>query len=26
VRRIAVSLEDPQGFMDAFDTARPSAG
>lgn len=24
VRRIAVSLEDPQGFMDAFDTARPS--
>jgi hypothetical protein len=26
VRRVAVSLEDPQGFMDAFDTARPSAG
>lgn len=26
IRRIAMSLEDPQGFMDAFDTARPSAG
>jgi hypothetical protein len=26
IRRISLSLEDPQGFMDAFDTARPSAG
>jgi hypothetical protein len=26
VGRIAFSLDDPQGFMDAFDTARPSAG
>lgn len=26
IRRIAVSLDDPQGFLDAFDTARPSAG
>jgi hypothetical protein len=26
IRRVSLSLEDPQGFLDAFDTARPSSG